>query len=627
MHINMMAAGEMPGVLWGKLCQPSLSDLLENHAWSGLMSKEVRGVGLVNLGLLNYCPIFYHNGKAQKIDYLPRFYGLMDYEVDGIPVKRVSPNEIRITQLMCETGLRQHHIVWLDKDKYDCLLIKNSRSQLSPLFVSSDKSHGEWTAVVSRHVIDVMRRQEEWYDSCSLPSYAEALWYGGKENSRFGKYRPLFRRPGEVTSDSHWKNYRYFPMYMLILQYFIREVIGDDDCDPLVYLKGEGGNKVDINFYDESLLNTIAMDELGSPHTPHALRAGFVSEAIRFLPPSIIGQFMTGQTEELVWYYAIFDGQSLPDHHKLMADYLQRNMNALSQGDAPELAKACLDMHARLMSSIKSDPIRAIDTHGLVSLTGVSEQESGIEVLRAKRYTELAYNRCHICPFGNRCPKEVVEKIGVGRPCALCPYAIRGVDHLRAISAEKDKSKEMMFGIISLIEEYKARKKSAQHPQMLEDLNDEYDRVAREAFALEAIEQQLYSMATRGQLKELFTSSKSAVVTCYERASLSEDEHVIKRLIDVQNFPDVTSPHLDKKFAHMRASMLVKNGRAKELLNHSDRSPAHQLSSQIGGMLSSGVLTVKDVFRIARDSDALGEVEQPVLDIAPKIGIAYLVDE
>lgn len=627
MHINLMAAGEMRGVLGGQLHQPVLQDLLESHAWAGLLSKETRGVGSVNLDLLNYCPIFYHDGVVQRMEFLPRFYSVIDYEIEGNLLKMISPNEIRITQLMCETGLRQHHIVWLDKERYDCVMDSYSKSQLAPLFVSSDKSHGEWTAIVSRHVVDVMHRQRAWYDKCSHPSYAENIWYGGVEGSKFGQYKPLFRRPGEGVSDSNWKNYRYFPMYMLMLQYFIRETIGDCSGEPLVYLKGEGKTRLEIDSYDATFLGKISMADLTSPHTPHALRAGFVSEAIRFLPPSIIGQFMTGQTEELVWYYAIFDGKSMPDHQKLLADYLNKNMDALGQGDAPELAQAVLEMNTRLMKSIQVDAVKAIQTLGLISLTGVKEGESGIEVLRAKRYTKLAYNNCHICPFDNRCPKEVVEKFGVGRPCALCPYAIRGVDHLGAISAEKDKAKEMMISVLRHIDEYRALKARARNPRTLEDLNAEYDRHAREAYALEAIEQQLYQMARSGQLQSFFMKESVGLAAHYEKISLTEGEHLIKRLIDVQNFPDVTSSHLDTKFAYMRTSLLMSKGRFEEILKPDFSSPAHQLASQVGSMLTTGALQVQDVFRIGRATEQLQYMEKPKQDIGVRIGLVPLEHE
>lgn len=618
-HINKMAAGEACGVLNGELYQPSMIELLESHVWAGLFTKEVKGIGVVNTDLLNYCPIFYHERGVQTFDFIPRFYSVIDYEISNEIVKRLSPNEVRVTQLMCETGLRQHHIIWLDKERYDCVLDRYSKSQLAPLFVSSDKSHGEWTAIVSRHVIDVMDRQRAWYNSSSSEAYKQDLWYGMKEGSKFGQYKPLFRNSNNAAGS--WANYRHYPIYLLMLQYFIREVMQDDSGDDLVFLKCPGAADEPFAGYDQVYVSKVSIDDLTSPHTPHALRAGFVSEAIRFLPPSIIGQYMTGQTEELVWYYAIFDDQHMPDHQKLLADYMLKNMDKFGQGDAPELAEAVLKMNARLMSSIQQDPVKAIHAHGLMSLTGVTEAQSGIEVLRAKRYTKLAYNNCHICPFDNHCPKEVVAQIGVGRPCALCPYAIRGVDHLGAVSAEKDKAKEMMAGIMLQLGDYRALKRTARNPQVLESLNEEYDRYAREAYALEAIEQQLYSMAQNGDFKSFFLKEKDGLMAHYAKMNLTDSEHVLKRYVDVLNFPNVLSPQLDAKFAYLRNVMLVQQGNVSEILKVDGRPACHQLASQISSMMTAGALNVQDIFRIDHASERARLQDKPAPMISATIGV------
>ncbi|QZP28709.1 hypothetical protein [Pseudomonas mosselii] len=630
-HINKMPfyEGQLEedvnyGVLNGQLCQPSLTDLLNSHAWAGLFSKEVRGFGEVNQSLLNYTPIFYHEGKIHRFEVLPRFYKIVDFEFMGNVVQRISPNSVRLTILMCETGLRQQHLIWLNKEKYDCVLDRYWKSPLAPLFVSSDKSHGEWTAIVSRHVIDVLDRQRAWYDSCSSESYNEDLWYGLTKGSKFGQFKPLFREMG--VGDSQWANYRHYPVYLLMLQHFIREVMQDDTGDDIVFLKGEDGKRDPVKGYDHAYLSTLSADSFTSPHTPHGLRAGFVSEAMRFLPPSLIGQFMTGQTEELVWYYTLFDGENMPDHQKLLADYMLKNMDKLSGGEAPELAEAALRLNARLGASIHKDPVKAIDMHGLISLTGVREGQSGLEVLRAKRYTKLAYNLCHICPFDNHCPEEVVKQLGVGRPCALCPYAIRGVDHLPAICAEKDKSKEIMKEILDKLREYRALKASARNPQVLENLNMEYDHHAREAYALEAIEQQLYLMAKRGEYKSYFIPEKEGVVAHLERVNVSGAEHILKRLVDVQNFPDATSESLNKKFAYMRMAMLVQQGKFDELLRVDPRPPCHQLTSQISSMMTAGVLDVRDVIKIGHTVAKPSVEAKPVRLIASTLGVAEVED-
>lgn len=610
MHINDMLvqdvvddAGNVEylgsyGVLDGALYRPTLVELQENSVWKGIWGKEGQSYSLVDLDVLNYCPIFYHEGKIHKFEFLPRFYSFSNYQIEGSWVERIVPNHIRVTQLMCETGLRQAHLIWLNKEKYDCVLDRYNQSQLAPLFVSSDKSHGAWTAIVSRRIYEVLDRQRAWYDQCSDPSYQDDLWYGLKEGARFGRYKPLFRLP--KLSQAPWFNFHIFPTLLLILQYFIKVQLGDKNGADLVYLK-DGENQLPFDDYSSNFLSGIGKSSLGSDHTPHGLRASFVSEAMNWLPPSIIGSMMTGQTEPLVWYYTVPDTDSMPGHQQMLANYLMKNMDKLNDGDAPELAEAVLRVNAKLMSDIKTDPEAAIKTHGLMSLTGVKENKDGLGVLRGKHFTELAYNPCHICPFNNNCPQEVVQALGGVRVCSLCVYAIRGIVHLPAICAEKDKCKEMMVGILKKLNEYRLRKPSAQNKQVMDNLESEHDRYTREVYAYEAIEQQLYMMSKNGQGEGFFLQEKEQLLSHFERVELTSAEHLIKRLVDVQNFPDTSSPELDAQFVYMRAVMLMKEGNMLEAFKPTQKTPGIALATQISSMISTGSLDAMDVFRIASD--------------------------
>lgn len=613
-HLIMMGLGEMPGVVNDRLYQPSLLELQEHYLWRGLWEKERDNDSCLDLSRLNYCPIFYHDGTICKFDYLPRFFRFSEYEVEGRAVLLPNPNDIRVTILMCETGIRQQHLIWLNKERYGQFLDRKSRSQLAPLFVSSDKSHSEWVAIVARRVFDVLDRQSAWYDRSGGEEFEQDLWYGLKSGSKFGRYKPLFRLPkGGGTGYSHWFNYRLYPVLLFVLQYFIRNQIDDEDCDDFVFMQSKAGDKAPIPDYSLEVLSKLQRSGLRSPLTPHGLRAGFVTEAIRFLPPSIIGKYMTGQTEELVWYYSIFDSKELPSHQQLLANFLNNNAERLSSGEAPELAEAVLKLNARLMNDIELDPVAAIRSHGLVSLSGLREDQSGVALLRARRYSRLAYNLTHICPFDNNCPKEILAQFGVGKFCSLCPFAIRGVDHLRAISAEKDKNKEIMVGLLKKIDAYRRRSPHARNKQELEDLEVEYDKFAREAFALEAIEQQLYMMSISGQDSRLFAVESGELVEHLRRVNLTDSEFLIKRLIDVQNFPDLTSPLLDNKFAYMRAALLMKEGGSfEELLQLSQDAPADALGAQIKSMISAGALEVAELFRIGQEAGGQKLISKPV---------------
>lgn len=596
MHLNEMADGAMPGVVNGQLVFPSVTELNDHPYWSGIWGTEGLACESVNLTVLNYSPIFYHDDKIQRFEYIPRFYRIAEMEIFNRIERRVVPNDIRLTQLMCETGIRQKHLIWLDKEQYDRYLDRSSRRVLAPLFVSTDKAHGEWSAITSRHVIDLLDRQRDWYDACSSVEYSQDLWYGMVEDSKFGKFKPLFRSTGSAR---HWGNYKNFSLLLLCLQYFIRAQLKDVALRDIVWVRNRGQVKEHISDYNLENLATLAVMSIRSDVTPHGLRAGFVSEAIKFLPPSLIGRFFTGQTEELVYYYALIDDDPVVSHEQLLFSAVMKNVEKVQRGEAPHLSDAVFKLNQRLMEAIQKDPEDAIAKHRLMSLARVKGAKSGIDIIRAKESTTPAYNATHICPFNNICPREVAEMFGYTNVCAVCPFAIRGVDHLPAISAEKDKYKELMVGILQMIDDLLQRKPENRNEVELEKLEREHDHFARQAVVLEAIEMQLVEMANSGQRNELVVQKKEEIIGHYQRTTVGDNEKLLKRLIDAQNFPDLTSPDLDCRLAYLRGVLQMQSGNLKEHLGIQYKSAgtaATQLAGQISSMVNSGAIDAFDVY-------------------------------
>ncbi|QLJ12636.1 hypothetical protein H0H12_19565 [Pseudomonas putida] len=618
-HLNYMAEGKLSGRIGEELVEVTPYSLKEYESWEGIWGRRNWRSRAVDLQALNYCPIFYSDGKIYKFEYIPRFYDVADYFVrppepegggdkqecvdksfaESVVEERAIPNEVRITIFMCETGLRQNHTVWLDVDSYDKAVDRSCDSALTALQVATDKSHGAWTAIVSRNVVKVLDRQRKWYRSCACESYAHPIWYNEKSESKFGKIKPLFRRYN--VSSSGWKTYSKFPVMLLALKYFIEHQVGDTEDYGLVYVSEADGLVRDFDDYTANPDVSFQWRDLVSEYTPHGLRAAFITDALNFLPPSIVGQYMTGQTEELVLYYQIVDGIYMPSHQHVLVDYLSRNLDKYSGGDAPEIAESIFRMSGELAKRIKHDIPGAIKNFGLISLQGTREGQNGMDILLAEKFTQLAYNPTHICPFGNKCPVEVMKDFGSGRPCGVCPYAIRGVMHLPAISAEKDKYKELMLGIVGELREITSRKSAAQREQEIENLNAEHDYYAREAYALEATEQQLYKMYQNGDYQSFLAKGKSELMLHFEKIKVAGSERLMKRLVDTLAWPSVSTPRLDLDFAYLRARLLMHDGNLEELLSVQGGTPASQLSSVVKSMVDSGALDVMDLVRFANE--------------------------
>ena len=618
-HLNGMADGYNFARVGGNTLQKvSHFELREGVNLSGIWGKQGQRKPYVDLEALNYTPIILHEEKYYPIKTIRRFYKIVEYKINGINQTRVAPHAPRISWLMCNTGIRQQHLIWLDKNRFDGLVTEGSDAALQPLLVNTDKSHSEWVSVTSSEVIELCRKQREWYDKCELEEFKEDIWYGHKEGSKFGQFKPLFRL---ATSDKTWSIYTEFPKVLLTLQLFFQEQIGDTDFPNLVVWKpantklfdgGADEHTLTHNEYLKNAHDTSWGYELSSEFTPHGLRAGFVSDAIKFLPPSLIGRHLTGQSEKLVWYYAIMDETGEEDHQQLLLNLLLKNADRIESGDAPEVTKRMVELNLKLAKDIEVNARDAIREHSLISLAGVNDGVSGIDILIAKKHGVLALNPTHICPFNNTCPSEMVKKFGLMKPCALCPYSIRGRVHLRAISAEKFKNKELVKEYAAKIKAYKKRPKKGQIPEELEKLEAQVDHTNCESVALEAIEGQLVHLNNTNS-DGLMVQNKDDVIGFIKAIEMDGSDYLLKRLCDAQIFPDTTTSSMQRKFAYLRHKLVKASGKNLDELDFTDEEEHVLIASQIKSMMAINGLTVKDIYSIAKSDQNIPERTSPIM--------------
>lgn len=603
-HINGMADGVNPCIIGGQITQTNYDRLISSKSLQELWGNGGRITPEIDLSLVNYTPVLRFENKYYPLNRMIRFYTFTPYRVNGITEKRAAPHVPRILWLMANTGIRQKHLLWLNKDSFDAA-IPSKPTALSPLIVSTDKSHDEWVSIVSKEVIEVCQKQKSWLERNEIESLKKPMWYSEKKKSRFGKFIPLFRLD---ASASTWDVHAEVGKVMWMLEKFIRHQLGDVDCPRLAFWKPSNTKetpgdredyKTDIDLFDRSSVNTKWEWKLYSDYTAHGLRAAFVSEHMRFLPPSLIGRHLTGQfSETLVWFYTIMNAEDIGDHQQLLINLLMKNEDKIKGGGAPELAQKISSMNAIIAKDIDTDPDRAISTHGLFSLSDVDDSKNGIAELKAKKNTQLAFNSTHICPFNNSCPAEVVRKFGLDKPCTVCPYAIRGVMHLPALNAQKFKFVELMEEYGAKIKEYKKRPKTGVIQSEIEGMEAEYDRLTRDSFALEAIEYQLYRMRDAGD-QPYIAQDTQTIKDLYENLELDESEHLIKRLIDVQCFPDLDSPNIQRKFARLRYKLMMSTGDVSGLLEDREESEHALLAAQLHSIMAVKELSIRDVFKLA----------------------------
>ncbi|MNP62431.1 hypothetical protein D3C76_1577150 [compost metagenome] len=109
----------------------------------------------------------------------------------------------------------------------------------------------------------------------------------------------------------------------------------------------------------------------------------------------------------------------------------------------------------------------------------------------------------------------------------------------------------------------------------------------------------------------------------YARFAIKDEAKLLKRLIDVQNFPDATSPDLDCRLAHLRAVLMMHDGSLREHLRipqYRTGTLASQVATQIATMVRTEAIDSFDVHRICAEEYVQNKIhEQPIRVISQYI--------
>ncbi|HIF9209132.1 TPA: hypothetical protein ACX6QM_002373 [Photobacterium damselae] len=417
-----------------------------------------------------FTPIFRYNDKYYPIEEIPTkicsYFKPRLNQVCELKSCTFIPHYIHLSILMAETGIRLMALRWLNDQTYDRNVDRdlfNERSYLiTKLWVNTDKSHHAWEADVSETVIGILDRQSTWKKTFLIGEDAP-IYYDGHEYSDFEMIKPLFAQVGPhmeikksfstVTDTS----YRIAFKHILLHFSYIYSKISKNDALP-----------VEIH-HDKDLVGNLQrvkgfVGDAKLDITPHSMRAQVVSNNITILPPSVIKK-STGHIEDThVIYYAKIQNKFL-DVQKAGQEQEFRDFIAPIMIDAKSKQSA-------LQQAFAKNANGALNDFGAVSFSEhlSKETRSGMLIIK-KKLDELednsdntktivdllAFNSTHICPFNNACPDDIKKNAIYSLPkCGECPYSVKTVDHLPAISAKVRALTDKAAELEVIIDEAKA---------------------------------------------------------------------------------------------------------------------------------------------------------------------------
>lgn len=527
-------------------------------------------------------------------------------------------NYVQQTIVALETGIRNIHIRWLDSRTYDK---KVDRSKPLPpictLWVPTDKAHGEWGAKVSKSVIEVLDRQRESHDWFDEPVIHEETWYDDHEDSEFGKIATIFPaglsrgrhklKPGPLTEDACTVRFKNI---VFAFDLFCRYSLGVDPSNqlPQEFLNIESLNTLEDYSNAWKLFDQYKASML---HTPHSCRASVVSHWITILPPNIIGDYITGHsTIEHVLYYVKID----PDYLKRHQQYQKLAFeNGFSWDESKISTIKAEDINSALRRAFDQDKDSAIFDFGAISYERVSpggQVLSGLTSLKKRTLDEVTYHGTHICPFGDHCPKDIVNDLnaipGIRKPCGACYYSVKTVDHLPRIGGHIRSMVEESAELKNYIDDAKAEGASI---QSLEEAAERRkylgDEISAWTVAMHCLEEMLKDVKNRAH----FLVQEPEIVRDHLQAVLVESntlENLMARLAEARTHAEFFTPQLKSQLKVARAKILRRSGDLHRLLQ--DEPDGFALIDEFRGIIKSTCTTLGiSIGELAK------EIEKPML--------------
>ncbi len=545
-----------------------------------------------------FTPIFRCGDKYYPIDEIPTkitpYFRPRVNQVCQLKSCTFLPHYIHLSIVMAETGIRLIALRWLDEQTYDKNVNRDlfdERSYLiTKLWVNSDKSHDAWEADVSETVIGILDRQSAW-KTTFLNGNDVPIHYDRHEHSDFEMVKPLFAQVdphlqikdsfSTVTDATYRTTFKHILvhfsyLYSKINEYHVPPVEIQHDKDlvsNLLRVKGfVGDSKLAI--------------------TPHSMRAQVVSNNITILPPSVIKASTGHANDAHVIYYAklqpkFLNAQKARQEQEFL-DFITPMMidtkgkgSALQQAFTRSANAALNDFGAVSFSDHKSKEARS----GMLIIKKKLDELEGNSDDTATIVDQLAFNSTHICPFNNKCPHEITKDAIDGIPkCGECPYSVKTVDHLPAISAKIRALTDKAAELESIIDTSKANGEDMSayinEITLKRFYSGEISAWATTATCLDAMANNLsqrnkWLVREPDFIREKLTKLKSS----------NELINTLVRIEEAASYREFLTPQLQAKVALFHNKVLAQTGQFKALLG--EMPTGQKLLSDFKGVIKT----------------------------------------
>lgn len=621
-----------------------LEGVLDNRAFQIEISRFGRIIDTFQVAhLTGVIPVLFYRGQIIPLRIIPNCLSFTDsHKLKGfnVGVQIPSPHALNQIFVAMHTGLRHNHIQWLDARSFD-KWASDDRADFTQLHVNTDKRKLEaWEPYVSTCVIEKLRAQRRWRNLFDEPGFLEEHNYNDNSDTKWAPIQPLFSfsRSGLPHSDKVYE--RVWGKLLSTLQGLLRELgensylpfnshgklvprIGMLEPSTVKYNDPNAEEKRKASGKAHYKYSTAVPMEFKSPMTPHSSRVSVVQQYMTYLSAEYVGKYFTGQTARTVHYYHIPDPEELAQESIHQAMSLRNKANHewvdLAGIDASSKRAVRADgMNSSLAQSLRENLSETIQAHGCVSLSLANSVVSGIDVLVQTMAVDAVLNKTEICPYGNRCPTDVIKLLNKSNRCGLCPYAVRSVDHLPAVSAKVKQLMEELVELKSKIDDANCnapeRYTDAEFDQLDKICSDLSEDITGWQLSEEVLYHTLQRLKTGKDTGRWVVQMPEVVKRDLRRVNMPSTvtAYTLARLQECITFPTLESPQIRARFELMRRQLLAKNGKLNEALDsHIPSNPAMECAGLLKTIVESHQLGYDEVVKaIESDNFLIGLPEK-----------------
>lgn len=591
--------------------------------------KNMRKCGVIDTcatsGDVGYVPILFTGTKAIPLRYIPNILDIRLRRLrGGRTVLLPHPHAITQNLVSLHTGLRHNHIQWLDRDKFDSC-VGDDDSDFVQLFVNTDKQKTEpWAPHVNVRVIELLRAQRDWGDLIDEDGFDSFHFYNDNPKTKWPKFRPLFAyaKNGHPHSDDVYSE--IWRRTLCGLQGLLPELNEYGRSRPLLKLLPPGHKRDDPKLAEKLKAygaqfgpGEVCPLNVVSDITPHSARVAVVSQYITFLPTDLIGKFITGQRPGVVSYYVHLDAETIRAEQVHQAAHMRYAMlrhafEPMYPHEGPSSYIHADDVNSNLARSMRTNLDDALVSYGCMSILFHEDGRNGVDVLRSTRAIDAAANKTEICPYGNRCPPEIVKELRGLQRCSICPYAVRSVDHLPAIVAKKRQVAEAVDELESLLSSDAKTLSSTYSSEELDTLEAERARLCEDLtgwiLSEEILELARQRIATGQDVRKWAVQRPEIIEQDLRRVIVptSLTEYLLARLGDVIAYPTLTGPQIRARFDLLRRELLARAGNLKAAFSREvPVDPAAECAGLLKSVIASTGVDAESLIRWLESNEHL----------------------